>query len=124
ATIGYFTAKSQMGESLYAEFLRRKAEHEPEARMPEISLGSLLRQGAPTVLPTATFQEICNAFVSTRINNLYVVDDQQRFVGVVSLHDIKPYLGQPEIAVGVLATDILREEFPTISPDAGLPDAL
>ncbi|HEU5081067.1 MAG TPA: ClcB-like voltage-gated chloride channel protein [Opitutaceae bacterium] len=124
ATIAYFTAKSQMGESLYEEFLRRKAEHEPEARMPEISLGHLLRQGAPTVLPTATFQEICNAFVSTRINNLYVVDEQQRFLGVVSLHDIKPYLGQPEIAVGVLAMDILREEFPTISPDAGLPDAL
>jgi CIC family chloride channel protein len=124
ATIAYFTAKSQMGESLYAEFMRRKAEHEPEHRMPEISLAHLLREGAPTVPPTATFPEICNAFVSTRINNLYVIDAEKRFLGVVSLHDIKPFLGQPDIAVGVLAMDILREEFPTISPDAGLPDAL
>lgn len=124
STVGYFTARSQVGESLYAEFMRRKAEHEPESRAPVISLQALVRPGPPSVLPDATFQEICNAFITTRINHLYVVDAQHRFVGVVSLHDIKPFLGQPDIATGVLATDIVREEFPTISPTAQLSDAL
>lgn len=124
STVSYFTARSQMGESLYAEFMRRKAEHEPESRMPVISLESLVRPGPPSVTPEATFQEICNAFITTRINHLYVVDANQRFVGVVSLHDIKPFLGQPEIATGVLATDIVREEFPTIPPNAQLSEAL
>ena len=123
-TVAYFAAKSQMGESLYAEFLRRKAELEPENRMPEVKLGHLVRPNPPVVSPGASFQEICNAFISTRINNLYVVDEKGRFLGVVSLHDIKAFLGQPDIATSVLATDILREEFPTISPEAALADAL
>lgn len=123
-TVGYFATRSQMGESLYAEFMRRKAEHEPEFRIPEISLGQLLRPNPPTVAPESTFQEVCNAFISARINNLYVTGSDRRFMGVVSLHDIKPFLGQPDIATGVLATDILREEFPAITPDTGMPEAL
>ncbi|PTY03717.1 voltage-gated chloride channel ClcB [Opitutaceae bacterium EW11] len=124
STFAYFAGRSQMGESLYAEFMRRKAEHEPELRMPTISLGQLLRPNPPTVAPEATFQEVCNAFISSRINNLYVTGPDRRFIGVVSLHDIKPFLGQPDIATGVLATDILREEFPFITPDTGMPEAL
>lgn len=124
ATVSYFAAKSQMGESLYAEFMRRKAEHEPERRAPSVSLDKLVQPGPPTIGPHATFEQICNAFITTRINNLYVVDATQRFLGVVSLHDIKPFLGQPDIATGVLAIDILREEFPTIPPNAELGEAL
>lgn len=124
STVSYFTARSQMGESLYAEFMRRKADQEPESRAPVISLSKLVRPGPPIITPEATFQEICNAFITTPINHLYVVGPEQTFIGVVSLHDIKAFLGQPDIATGVLATDIIREEFPTISPDAPLEDAL
>ncbi len=124
STVSYFTARTQMGESLYAEFMRRKAESEPENRLPVISLSKLVRPAPPVVTPGATFQAICNAFITTPINHLYVVGQEQKFLGVVSLHDIKPFLGQPDIATGVLATDIVREEFPTISPEAQLSDAL
>lgn len=124
STVSYFTARSQVGESLYAEFMRRKAEQEPESRNPVISLNKLVRPGPPVVSPEATFQEICNAFITTPINHLYVVGPEVKFIGVVSLHDIKSFLGQPDIATGVLAMDIVREEFPTISPDAQLADAL
>ena len=40
-------------------------------------------------------------------------------VGAISLHDIKSYLNEPELAELVIAGDILREDFPTIAP-AGL----
>lgn len=124
STVSYFMAKSQRGESLYTEFMRRKADQEPESRPPVISLEKLVQPDPPTVKLEATFQEICNAFITTRINHLYVTDSAQRFIGVVSLHDIKPFLGQTDIATSVLATDIVREEFPTLTPRAQLAEAL
>jgi CIC family chloride channel protein len=42
----------------------------------------------------------------------------------VALHDIKPYLGEPDLAELVLARDILREDFPRVSPDQTLNEAL
>ena len=45
-------------------------------------------------------------------------------MGVVSLHDIKPYLGEPDLAELVIARDILREDFPRVAPDQPLTDAL
>jgi CIC family chloride channel protein len=53
-----------------------------------------------------------------------VVDADRRFLGVVSLHDIKPYLNDPEMADVIIAEDILREEFPTVGPNVPLTRAL
>jgi len=53
-----------------------------------------------------------------------VRDDEGRFLGAVSLHDIKPYLGQLDLAELVIARDILREDFPKIGPDQSLSEAL
>jgi len=43
---------------------------------------------------------------------------------VVSLHDIKPYLGEPDLAELVIARDILHEDFPRVAPDQRLAEAL
>ena len=43
---------------------------------------------------------------------------------MVSLHDIKPYLAEPDLADLVIARDILRDDFPRVAPDQPLPDAL
>ena len=76
-----------------------------------------------TVSPTARFAEIGEKFIATRFNYLYVTEDE-RFVGAISLHDIKNYLNSPELAELVIAGDILREDFPIIRPDASLSEAL
>ena len=47
-----------------------------------------------------------------------------KFLGVVSLHDIKPYLNEPEMADVIIAEDILREDFPTVTPNVPLGRAL
>ena len=46
------------------------------------------------------------------------------FLGIVSLHDIKPYLGEPDLAELVIARDILRDDFPRLAPDQPLTEAL
>ena len=41
-------------------------------------------------------------------------------MGVVSLHEIQPYLGEPYFAQLVIARDILYEDFPRLTPDQSL----
>ena len=49
---------------------------------------------------------------------------ERRFLGGVSLHDIKNFLNTAELAKVVIAEDILRESFPILPPDASLIEAL
>lgn len=122
--VAYYTAKGLQGESLYSESLRRKA---AEAPAPAFGVGKardLMKGNPPAVSSTARFAEIARMFLSVRVNNIYVVGEQSRFMGAVSLHDIKPYLGDADLAKLVIASDIMREEFPRIGPDQSLNEAL
>lgn len=122
--IAYYTAKGLQGESLYSESLRRKIAETPAARTLVGSVRDLMKQHPPSVVSTARFAEIARMFLSVRVNNIYVVSKEGRFVGAVSLHDIKPYLGDADLAGLVIASDVMREEFPRVGPDGTLSDAL
>jgi CIC family chloride channel protein len=122
--IAYYTAKGVAGESLYSASLRRKAAAEPAAAFAVTRVSDLMRLEPPVIPPAARFAEIAERFLSVRVNNLYVRDDEGRFLGAVSLHDIKPYLGQLDLAELVIARDIMREDFPRIGPDQTLSAAL
>lgn len=124
SVIAYYTAKSLKGSSLYSEALERKAAAAPDPTLEEAMVADMMRPNPPVVAPNAHFAEIARMFLNVRVNNLYVVDDTGRFLGVVSLHDIKPYLGDPDLAELVIARDILRDDFPHVSPNQPLPEAL
>jgi CIC family chloride channel protein len=83
-----------------------------------------MKAGPPVVPVTAGFAEIAESFISHRYNYLYVVDADRRFLGVVSMHDIKPYLNEPEMADVIIAEDILHENFATVTPNVPLAQAL
>jgi CIC family chloride channel protein len=40
------------------------------------------------------------------------------------MHDIKPYLGEPDLAQLVIARDIMHEDFPSVAPGEPLTSAL
>ncbi|PTY01093.1 ClcB-like voltage-gated chloride channel protein [Opitutus sp. ER46] len=122
--IAYFTAKGVQGSSLYSEVLKRKAAAVPDPTLGEARVADMMRPNPPIVAPNARFAEIARMFLNVRVNNLYVVDETGRFIGAVSLHDIKPYLGEPDLAELVIARDILRDDFPHVAPDQLLPEAL
>ncbi len=125
SVIAYYTAKGIQGSgSLYSEALRRK---ESETTAPMVPVGrvrELMRTDPPILAPAAHFAEIAQRFLSVRVNNLYVCGEGGRFLGAVSLHDIKPYLGELDLAGLVLARDIMHEDFPRIGPGQTLSDAL
>ena len=124
SVIAYYTAKGIEGESLYSASLKRKTAETPAPWLSTGSVRELMKPNPPVVAPTAHFAEIAQMFLSVRFNNLYVCDENRRFLGVVSLHDIKPYLGQLDLAGLVIARDILREDFPRIGPEQSLSDAM
>ena len=124
SVIAYYTSKSLEGASLYSEVLKRKAASAPDPTLGEGRVADMMRPNPPSIAPSAHFADIARMFLNVRVNNLYVVDDTGRFLGVVALHDIKPYLGEPDLAELVIARDILREDFPRVAPEQPLTDAL
>jgi len=124
SVLAYYTSKSLEGDSLYSEAIKRKSAAVPDPTLNETRVLDMMRMNPPTVAPNARFAEIARLFLNVRVNNLYVVDETGRFYGAVSLHDIKPYLGEPDLAELVIARDILREDFPRVAPDQMLPEAL
>ncbi|MEI7553198.1 MAG: ClcB-like voltage-gated chloride channel protein [Verrucomicrobiota bacterium] len=124
SVIAYYTAKGIQGGSLYSEALRRKAAAEPVPVLPVGQVEDLMQAHPPVLASTARFAEIAQRFLSVRVNNLYVCAEGGRFLGAVSLHDIKPYLGDLDLAELVIARDILHEDFPRIGPQQSLSDAL
>ncbi len=112
SVVAYFMARSIRSVSLYSEALKRKAAAEPERQgWRDDTVQSLMRRDPPRLAPGASFTDIARQFVESRVNHLYVTDEAGRFVGAVSLHDIKPHLNDPLIANVVRACDLVREDF-------------
>lgn len=124
AVVAYFTARGIESQSLYGESLRKKSAEEPEAPLAASRVEDLMRPDPPTIPRTAPFAEIARLFLALRVNNLYVVDPDGHFAGVVSLHDIKPVISDPALGTTVIANDILRDDFPRVRRDAALGEAL
>lgn len=122
--IAYYTSVSFEKRSIYSESLARKGAGVFDEKLARLRVRDLMKNDPPSVLTTARFDEIAQTLILHRFNFLYVVDAARRFRGAVSLHDVKPYLSDPHMAEIVIAADILREDFPTIAPDAPLTEAL
>ena len=120
---GYYTSVSIEKRSIYAEALKRKGAGDYRKQLAELHVRDIMKPKPLTISPTAGFSEIGEKFIATRFNYLYVAD-HGRFVGAVSLHDVKNYLNTPELAKVVIARDILHDSIPAVRPDASLTEAL
>ena len=121
--VGYYTSVSIEKRSIYSEALKRKGAGDYRQQLAELHVRDLMKPNPVTIQPTARFAEIGEKFIASPVNYLYVTDNG-RFVGAVSLHDIKSYLNSPELAALVIARDIVHDRFPTVSPEASLAEAM
>ncbi|HEY2139200.1 MAG TPA: ClcB-like voltage-gated chloride channel protein [Chthoniobacterales bacterium] len=121
--VGYYTSVSIERRSIYAEPLKRKGAGDYRRQLAELHVRDLMKKDPLTVSSSAHFAEIGQKFIATRVNYLYVTEGD-RFVGAVSLHDIKNYLNTPELAELVIAEDIVRHGFPVVRPEASLEEAM
>jgi CIC family chloride channel protein len=121
--VGYYTSVKIEKRSIYAEALKRKGAGDYAKQLAELHVRDLMKPNPLTISPTTGFSEIAEKFVATHFNYLYVTD-HGRFIGAVSLHDIKSYLNTPELAKVVIAGDLLRDSFPLVRASASLIEAL
>jgi chloride channel protein, CIC family len=121
--IAYYCSSIFEKRFIYGESLERKGASFFNQQLAEAKIADLI-QADPVTLPTnATFAEIAKVFVQQRLQHIYIVGRENRFLGAVSLHDIKEYLDRPELATMLIAVDLMNEDFPRISRFQGMGDA-
>jgi CIC family chloride channel protein len=121
--VAYYTSVSIERQSIYSEALKRKSAGDYRRQLAELHVRDLMKPDPLAIQPTARFAEIGEKFIASPVNYLYVTD-HGRFVGAVSLHDIKSYLNSPDLAALVIARDIMRDRFPIVAPNASLAEAM
>ena len=122
--IAHYASLAFEKRSIYADSLLRKGSAQFEHRLEHMLVGDLMKTDPVTVRMNAPFTDIAQQFVTNRFNYLYVTDPQGLFKGAISLHDIKSYLHEPDLAALVIAGDIVRSPFPTIGVGESMQSAL
>ena len=123
------TARRLHRESIYTEPLRRKGveldrENQEIGVAMSKTVGDLMRTPAPPLRETATFREMADRFLTSPNNFFLVVDEEQRLLGIVALHDLKEYLNAGQELNSVIAFDVMRPPPRCLTPNQRLPAAL
>jgi chloride channel protein, CIC family len=121
---GYYLCRSLGVRPLYGEALARKGAAAVAQHLATLKVGELVAKDSTCLLPQASFGEVARAFLQSRHDSLHVVDESGRFLGIVSLHDIKPYLDQEELESLLIARDVMHEETPRLAPEQTMSEAL
>lgn len=121
----YFIARSIDSTSMYAIIVKRNREEAERLRLRQTQMSELIRP-ADTVLPlNATLAEMTATFIQYSVKYIYIVDDANRFQGVVALQDLTSVLVKQEGDENKTAEDFLRRDFlPVITPEMSLSEAL
>ena len=122
--VAHYVATAVEPASIYSDSLKRKGAAFMRQQLSEMRVADLMKKDPVAVGEISPFAEVAENFLTNRFNYLYVVGDDRRFKGAISLHDVKNYLNEPELANVVIARDIVREGFPTLAPEESLTDAL
>ncbi len=116
-------------DSIYTAPLRRKGVTEDSAAqqlgaVTQKTVGEIMREPVPPVSQTAPFREVADRFLSTTFNFLPVIDQNDRFVGVVALQDMKEHLGADFDFNNLIAFDLMRPPPECVTPSQRLEDVL
>lgn len=122
--LGYYCSSIFERRFMYGESLERKGAAFFNSQLAEVSVTDLIRTDPITLPEHASFAEVARTFLQFQFQHIYVVDSSRRFLGAISLHDVKAFLDRPELETVVIASDIMNENFPRISPLQGTAEAL
>jgi len=122
--IAYYCSSIFEKQFIYGESLERKGASFFTQRLAEAKIADLIQRDPLTLPSNATFADIAKIFVHHRLQHIYIIGKDKRFLGAVSLHDIKEFLDRPELAQMLIAAELMNENFPRISPIQGMGEAL
>jgi CIC family chloride channel protein len=120
----YYTARSVSPLSVYSQHLARRSDSETLSLLSVSRVGDLCKKNFVSVTRATTFGEIVRLFTQVRTHNLFVVDYQNRFLGAISVHELKPFLHDKNLARTILALDLMKTDFPVLEADQSLVEAM
>lgn len=126
--VSTLVARGLHAESIYTEPLRQKGivsnqEQERFGEATETFVGEIMREPVPPVRENVGFQTIAERFLTSTNNFIPVVDETDRLIGMVALHDLKEHLHSGHELNGVIAYDLMRELPQTLTPNQKLVEA-
>lgn len=125
SAVASLVATRLSANSVYTEALQRAAgAEEAHGALDVLRVADLVRPDQVTVAPDLPLSQLLDAFVASRRNHLYVVDEQGCFVGAVNLHDVNEALRAAGGAGTLAARDVMRPRFEVTVPEEGLPRVL
>ena len=121
SAIASLVASRVSAASVYTEALQRNATTLDDAGaargVAAMRVGDLMRREQVTVPPDCPATGLFDTFVGVRRNHLYVVDEEQRFIGAVNLHDLNAALKDEARPETLRAGDLARTRFAMTTPD-------
>lgn len=123
--VAYLVARSISDRSMYEITRRRNRDEQEQLRLRGMRMGDLVRP-AETVLPmSASVSDMTRMFLEHPVKYIYIVDERQRYQGVVALHDLAPVLSDKNPDNGKSAADFLRrDQLHALTPGMSLGDGL
>lgn len=121
--ISYYVCRSVTQHSLYGDALKRKGQVAVTEYLAKLKVGDLMSHENEPIAADATFGEVVRRFLHGRREFLNVVEGE-RFVGTISLHDIKPYLDQPDLEGLLIAKDVTHEDSCSLRFEQSMDEAL
>ena len=118
----YWTARAIRPTSIYTEELKRRGMRwegtAQERLMRSLTVKDIMVPDVTLYPADLPLGKVLDVFQNTRALQLYIGDEEGRFLGIVDLHEVKRLLGE-EAASFVIAADLVSE-IPVVSPDDSL----
>ncbi len=118
-------------ESIYTTKLKRKGidihQTPEELIMNRLTAGDVMRTDdeEPLLHPGSPLMEITEDFLKHRVDHLFVVDEDRRVQGIVSLHEVKSvFSNADELGQLVRAVDVMDPDVPVLYRDTTLAEAM
>ncbi|HEX5760351.1 MAG TPA: chloride channel protein [Thermoanaerobaculia bacterium] len=113
--------------SMYTESLRRRGVdlswRMEEAVLAGLHAADLARPDTDVLRPADGYKRVVEKFLGTRRQRLFVVGEDGRLLGAISLHDIKHALDAPEALTHVFAHDLMLPVRQVVQSDERLHSA-
>jgi chloride channel protein, CIC family len=122
--IAYYCSSIFEKQFIYGESLERKGAAFFNRQLAEAKIADLIRRDPITLPPIATFADLEKSFLQHQYQHVYIVGNKMEFLGAVSVHDLRKFFDQPEVANSMTAADIMKQNYPRISPAQRMADAL
>lgn len=99
---------------------------QPEALLMEsFRVEDVMRSGGRVVPPAMPLPKLVTEFLASRVNERYVVDDDNRYHGVITLHELNEASQLDETPdTLILAEDLARTDVPSVTPHSSLTECI